>query len=65
MPSSDLTYTGLEVALQENPDTGFADIGVVVEDAFIPIGRVYLADLHEKIHEAAKAKADAKESKSK
>jgi hypothetical protein len=64
MPSENLAYNDLTVSIREDPDTGFADIGPVVEGAFIPIGRVNLADFHEKIHEAAKAAADEAEAKS-
>ena len=60
---SDLTYESLPVGIRERPDQGnVADVGVVVEGAFVPFGRVYLGDLHEAIHEAAKAQADAAES---
>jgi hypothetical protein len=62
--SENLAYNDLTVSVRENPDTGFADIGPVVEGAFIPIGRVNLADFHDKIHEAAKAAADEAEQKS-
>jgi hypothetical protein len=54
-------YSGLTVDIHEDPDSGFADIGPTVEGAFIPIGRVNLADLHERIHEAGKAAAAAAE----
>jgi hypothetical protein len=58
----DLTYDGLNVGIRERPDQGnVAEVGVIVEDAFIPFARVHLGDMHEAIHEAAKAKADEAE----
>ena len=60
----DPAYTDLTVEVHEDADTGYAEIGPVIEGVFTPIGRVNLGELHEKILEAGKAAADAAESKS-
>jgi hypothetical protein len=60
----ELAYTDLTVAVKENPDTGYAEIGPVVEGAFIPIGRVNLADMQASILQAGKDAADAADAKS-
>lgn len=59
---AELTYTDLPAAILERPDQGnVAEVGVVVEGAFIPIARIHLGDMHQAIHDAAKAKADQAE----
>lgn len=54
---AELTHEGLSVAIRERADADQAEIGVVVEGAFVPFGQVKLGDYREAIERAADEKA--------